>query len=63
MEEIEIGESTVLIPIRIPKEQKDDMIERLVAYFQEERLEIIGHLAAGQLLDHLMQEIGDRAEG
>jgi uncharacterized protein (DUF2164 family) len=48
----------MLMPFRIPKEQKDEMIERLITYFLEERSENIGHLAAGQLLDHLMQEIG-----
>lgn len=45
-----------MIPIRLPKEQKDEMIEGLRNYFLEERGEEIGTIAAEQLLDHMMHQ-------
>jgi uncharacterized protein (DUF2164 family) len=48
----------MLIPIKLPKEQKDEIIERLIAFYDEERSESIGHLGAEQLLDFMIKEIG-----
>ncbi|WP_172252562.1 DUF2164 domain-containing protein [Saccharibacillus deserti] len=45
-----------MIPIRVPKEDKDEMIADLRNFFYEERGEEIGSLAAEQLLDHMMKQ-------
>ncbi len=45
-----------MIPIKLPKEQKDEMIEELQNFFYEERGEEIGTIAAERLLDHMMQQ-------
>lgn len=39
------------ILIKLPKEDKDEIIRRLIHYYDQERLESIGHLAAEQLID------------
>ncbi|WP_025025527.1 DUF2164 domain-containing protein [Caldalkalibacillus mannanilyticus] len=44
--------------IRIPKENKDQLIEEIKEYFYNERSEEIGDLAAENLLDFVMKEIG-----
>lgn len=43
-----------MIPIKLPKEQKDEMIEELQSFFYDERGEEIGAIAAERLLDHMM---------
>ncbi|QDH22704.1 DUF2164 domain-containing protein [Saccharibacillus brassicae] len=50
-----------MIPIRLPKENKDDLIADLQQYFYDERGEEIGSLAAEQLLDHMMQRLAPYA--
>ncbi|WP_172194299.1 DUF2164 domain-containing protein [Saccharibacillus qingshengii] len=45
-----------MIPIRVPKEDKDEIIADLQNFFYEERGEEIGSLAAEQLLDHMMKQ-------
>jgi uncharacterized protein (DUF2164 family) len=47
-----------MIPMKLPREQKTELIRRVQAYFAEERSETIGELAAEQLLDFMMREIG-----
>ena len=44
--------------IRIPKENKEEIIRSLQNYFYNERSEEIGHLAAENLLDFVLKEIG-----
>lgn len=44
--------------IKLPKEQRDAMIEDIRHFFEMERDEIIGHLAADHLLEFFLQEIG-----
>lgn len=47
-----------MIHLKLPKENKKELIERIQAYFYEERAEEIGELAAGFLLDFMIKEIG-----
>lgn len=44
--------------IRIEKENKEEMIAKLKDYFYRERSEEIGDLAAGNLYDFVMKEMG-----
>ncbi|WP_341805060.1 DUF2164 domain-containing protein [Paenibacillus turpanensis] len=44
--------------LKMPKEQKELLVEKVQAYFEQERSEPIGQLAAEQLLDFMLQEIG-----
>ncbi|WP_088103074.1 DUF2164 domain-containing protein [Halalkalibacter urbisdiaboli] len=44
--------------IRLPKENKDKIISKLQDYFYNERSEEIGNLAAENLLDFVLKEIG-----
>jgi uncharacterized protein (DUF2164 family) len=44
--------------IRLPKEIKDQIIYKIKDYFYTERSEEIGDLAAGNLLDFVLKEIG-----
>ena len=43
--------------IRIPKENKEEIISSLQSYFYNERSEEIGNLAAENLLDFVLKEI------
>ncbi|MCZ8520999.1 MULTISPECIES: DUF2164 domain-containing protein [Paenibacillus] len=44
--------------VKLPKDQKDQLIQRVQAYFEEERGEEIGDLAAEFLLDYMIKELG-----
>ena len=44
--------------IRIPKENKEEIIRSLQHYFYNERSEEIGNIAAENLLDFVLKEIG-----
>ncbi|WP_257348549.1 DUF2164 domain-containing protein [Pseudalkalibacillus decolorationis] len=44
--------------LKIPKEDRDQMIQNVQVYFIEERGEEIGDLAAGFLLDFFIKEAG-----
>ncbi|ALS28514.1 hypothetical protein IJ21_31200 [Paenibacillus sp. 32O-W] len=46
---------------KLPREEKEALIERIRLYFEEERSETIGRLAAEQLLDWMLGEIGPYA--
>ncbi len=47
-----------MIPIRLPKEQKDRLIGDLKQFFEAERSETIGDLAAGLIVDFMIREMG-----
>lgn len=42
---------------KIPKEKRNEFIKSIIAYFDKERDEEIGELAAGMLLDFFAEEI------
>jgi uncharacterized protein (DUF2164 family) len=44
--------------IKIPKEQKVEIAQRVQTYFEEERSESIGQLGAEQLIDFMITELG-----
>ncbi|MCU6713049.1 DUF2164 domain-containing protein [Paenibacillus sp. J5C_2022] len=48
----------MIIPIRLPKEDKMEIIKSVQAYFEEERSESIGDLGAEQLIDFFVKELG-----
>ena len=48
----------MVIPIKIPREQKEEMIRELQAYFLDEREEEIGNLAAEQIVDYMIKLLG-----
>jgi|BioPla2DNA2_1021312.scaffolds.fasta_scaffold415903_1 uncharacterized protein (DUF2164 family) len=48
----------LLISIKLPKEQKDMIVRDLKAFFEEERSETIGNLAAEQFIDFMIKEVG-----
>jgi uncharacterized protein (DUF2164 family) len=45
-------------PVKLPKEQRDQMIRLIQQYFEEDRGETIGDLAADSLLDFFMTRLG-----
>jgi len=47
-----------MILINLPREEKLKLMRRIQTYFDEERSEVIGDLAAGQLLDFMLKELG-----
>lgn len=46
-----------MIPIKLSREEKTKIINRIQTYFDEERSESIGELAAEQLLDFIQVEL------
>jgi uncharacterized protein (DUF2164 family) len=48
----------MIISIKLPKEEKAELIKTVQAYFEEERSETIGNLAAEQLIDLMIKELG-----
>lgn len=46
-----------MIPIKLPKEQKQEIVESVKEYFEMERSESIGDIAAEQLLDFMFKEL------
>lgn len=47
-----------MIAIKLPKEQKQDIIRNVQLYFEEERSESIGELGAEQLIDFMIKALG-----
>ncbi|WP_054958055.1 DUF2164 domain-containing protein [Paenibacillus dakarensis] len=45
-------------PMKFPKEQRELLIEQIQEYFEVERGETLGHLAADNMLDFFMAQIG-----
>jgi uncharacterized protein (DUF2164 family) len=48
----------MISPIKLPKEEKAEMIKNVKAYFEEERSETIGDLGAEQFIDFMIKELG-----
>lgn len=48
----------MLLPIKLPKDQKDVIIQNVQQFFEEERGEILGELGAEQLVDLMIKELG-----
>lgn len=48
----------MIVPIKLPKEEKEQIVRGVQLYFEEERSETIGNLAAEQLVDHMLQLLG-----
>lgn len=46
-----------MIPIKLPKEQKAEIIQNVQAFFEEERSEQLGELGADQLIDFMIKEL------
>jgi len=46
-----------MIPIKLPKEQKLEIVESVKEYFEMERSESIGDIAAEQLLDFMLKAL------
>lgn len=47
-----------MLVMKLPKEQKEQLTASIQQYFELERSEAIGSIAAEQLLDFMIQEIG-----
>jgi uncharacterized protein (DUF2164 family) len=47
-----------MLMMKLPKEQKEQLIGQIQQYFELERSEALGSIAAEQLLDFMVQEIG-----
>lgn len=47
-----------MITLKLPRENKEQLINRIQVYFYEERSEEIGNLAAENLLNFMIKEIG-----
>ncbi|KGE16842.1 DUF2164 domain-containing protein [Paenibacillus wynnii] len=47
-----------MILLKLPKEIKDEMINNVKNYFEEERAETIGDLGAEQFIDFMIKELG-----
>ncbi|MEK4003964.1 DUF2164 domain-containing protein [Paenibacillus sp. FSL H3-0333] len=45
-------------PVKLPKEQCDMITDNIRTYFETERGETIGHLAAENLLEFFLKELG-----
>jgi len=46
-----------MLPIKLPREQKLEIVSNIQHYFETERSESIGDLAAENLLDFMLQEL------
>jgi uncharacterized protein (DUF2164 family) len=47
-----------MIQLKVPREAKEEIIRSIQQYFNEDRDELIGHLAAENLLDFMTKKIG-----
>lgn len=45
-------------PMKLPKEQREIITENIRIFFETERGESIGHLAADHILDFFLNELG-----
>jgi uncharacterized protein (DUF2164 family) len=43
--------------IKLEKEKREDMVKAIISYFKNERGEEIGQLAAGMMLDLIIEEL------
>lgn len=47
-----------MIPIKLPREHKEHIIEQVKQFFAEERSEELGDIGAEQLVDFMIKELG-----
>ncbi|GMA49272.1 hypothetical protein GCM10025857_06290 [Alicyclobacillus contaminans] len=47
-----------MVILKIPREHKQQLIDNIRTYFEVERSESIGELAASNLLDFMMEQLG-----
>ena len=47
-----------MIVLKIPREHKSLLVNKIQSYFETERSEQIGELAAGNLLDFMIKQLG-----
>ncbi|MGG1638502.1 DUF2164 domain-containing protein [Paenibacillus sp. FSL K6-3182] len=47
-----------MLMLKLPKEQKEQLIASIQQYFELERSETLGSIAAEQLLDFMIQAVG-----
>ncbi|WP_274650167.1 DUF2164 domain-containing protein [Paenibacillus humicola] len=50
-----------MVPIKLPKEQKERIVRALIAFYAEERSEELGSVSAEQLVDFMLREIAPYA--
>jgi uncharacterized protein (DUF2164 family) len=48
----------IVLQLKFPREQKEQVIANIQGYFHDERAEEVGHLAAESLLEFMIKEIG-----
>jgi uncharacterized protein (DUF2164 family) len=48
----------MFMAIKLPKEQKTEIIKNVQSYFEQERSETIGELGADQLVDFMIKALG-----
>lgn len=47
-----------LMGMKLPREQREEMVSRIQHYFEMERSESLGSIAAEQLLEFMIRELG-----
>lgn len=47
-----------MLNIRLPKEAKEFIVDDIIRYFEQERGETLGSLAAEQILDFMISAVG-----
>lgn len=47
-----------MLNIKLPREEKEEIIRSVQAYFEEERSESIGSISAEALIDYMLKELG-----
>ncbi|MCF6411205.1 DUF2164 domain-containing protein [Pseudalkalibacillus salsuginis] len=47
-----------MMGLKIPKEERDQLVKNIQGYFIDERGEEIGDLAAGLMLDFILKDVG-----
>ncbi|MUT66269.1 DUF2164 domain-containing protein [Paenibacillus sp. NEAU-GSW1] len=47
-----------MMKLKLEREQKMQLVQRVQHYFEQERSETIGSIAAEQLLDYMLAELG-----
>ncbi|MWC27566.1 DUF2164 domain-containing protein [Paenibacillus sp. MMS18-CY102] len=47
-----------MIVIKLPKEDRSEIVKQVQSFFEEERSETIGEIAAEMLIDRMIQELG-----
>ena len=47
-----------MIPIKLPREQKKELVEQIKSYFEDERGEAMGGIAAEQTVDDMLAMLG-----